>query len=75
MPLYEFKCRTCGHTFEELIRNQADEAEAACPTCGTKEVQRLLSATSLGFVSVGGGGGASTDSGGGGCGGGHGGFT
>ena len=74
MPLYEFKCRTCGHTFEELIRNQADEAEAACPTCGTKDVQRLLSATSsLGFVSVGGGG-ASTGSSGG-CGGGHGGFT
>ncbi|MGC4114350.1 MAG: zinc ribbon domain-containing protein [Myxococcales bacterium] len=73
MPLYEFKCRTCGHTFEELIRNHADEADAACPTCGTKDVQRLLSTTSLGFVSVAGGG-ASTGSGGG-CGGGHGGFT
>ncbi len=72
MPLYEFKCRTCGRSFEELIRNQADEAEAACPTCGTKDVQRLLSATSLGFVSV--GGGASAGSGGG-CGGGHGGFN
>lgn len=73
MPLYEFKCRTCGHTFEDLIRNPADEAETKCPTCGTGDVQRLLSATSLGFVSVGGGGASSGSSGG--CGGGHGGFT
>jgi len=73
MPLYEFKCRTCGHTFEDLIRNAADEAAASCPTCGTKEVQRLLSTTALGFVSASGGG--ATTGGGGGCGGGHGGFS
>jgi putative FmdB family regulatory protein len=74
MPLYEFKCRSCGSTFEDLIRNAADEAAAACPTCGAKEAQRLLSAAALGFVGV---SGAATASGGGGggCGGGHGGFT
>lgn len=73
MPLYEFKCRTCGNNFEDLIRNAADEASASCPACGAKDVQRLLSATALGFVSA--PGSVSTSGGGGGCGGGHGGFT
>ena len=31
MPLYEFKCRACGHRFEELVRlGETPE----CPKCG-----------------------------------------
>ncbi|MBI5547084.1 MAG: zinc ribbon domain-containing protein [Deltaproteobacteria bacterium] len=75
MPLYEFRCRICGNTFEELVRNSADEAGAACPVCGDKDVQRLLSASALGFVSAAGAGGSAGGSSSGGCGGGHGGFT
>ena len=66
MPLYEFKCVCCGHTFEDLIRNPAEEA--CCPTCGAKDVQRLLSKTAPGLVGVSGsqsvGGGSGGSSGG-----------
>jgi len=73
MPLYEFRCATCGNAFEELVRNAADQADLKCPVCGSANPQRLLSAT------FGGGSGESAASGGGGggggCGGGHGGFS
>lgn len=58
MPLYEFQCRVCGRSYEELIRNAADEQATACPECGSKEVARLLSApASCGSESLGGSGG------------------
>ncbi len=40
MPLYEFACKTCEHTFEELVFN--GEA-VACPECHADKVERLLS--------------------------------
>jgi putative FmdB family regulatory protein len=40
MPLYEYACRKCQHTFEELVfGNEAVE----CPRCHTGKVERLLS--------------------------------
>lgn len=40
MPLYEFACPKCKHTFEELVFN----GEAVeCPHCHTPKVERLLS--------------------------------
>ncbi len=43
MPIYEFKCASCGHQFEELILGHLDMSEICCPKCSKKEVQRLLS--------------------------------
>ena len=40
MPIYEFSCKACGARFEELV---ARDATAACPECGSAEVERLLS--------------------------------
>lgn len=40
MPLYEFACKKCDHTFEELVL--AREA-VQCPHCQTEDVERLLS--------------------------------
>jgi putative FmdB family regulatory protein len=42
MPLYDFKCRKCGHRFEELVRLN-DPAD--CPKCHTRNAERLFSAT------------------------------
>jgi putative FmdB family regulatory protein len=40
MPLYEYACQTCEHTFEQLVLN----GEAVeCPECHASEVERLLS--------------------------------
>ena len=42
MPLYDFKCRACGHRFDELVRlGETPE----CPKCHDKEPERLFSAT------------------------------
>ena len=43
MPLYEFACRKCEHTFETLVRNDAELTSVACPECQAAEVERLLS--------------------------------
>jgi putative FmdB family regulatory protein len=40
MPLYEYACRRCDHTFEELVLNGE---QVACPECRTTQVERLLS--------------------------------
>lgn len=58
MPMYEYRCRTCGQGFEELVRGPADEAELCCPACGADEPKRCLSACA---VRVGGGDFAGSD--------------
>lgn len=40
MPLYEFACSQCEHTFEELVFNSEP---VECPRCHTPKVERLLS--------------------------------
>jgi putative FmdB family regulatory protein len=40
MPLYEFRCRACGHSFEILI---GGGATPVCPLCGGQDLERLLS--------------------------------
>ncbi|MFF0714958.1 FmdB family zinc ribbon protein [Streptomyces bauhiniae] len=63
MPRYEYRCRTCGDTFE-LSRPMAESAAlAACPE-GHDDTVKLLSA-----VAVGGSSAAPAPSGGGGGGG------
>jgi putative FmdB family regulatory protein len=42
MPLYEYKCRSCGKTFE-VIQRFSDEPLATHPECGGL-VDKLLSA-------------------------------
>ncbi|WP_306330522.1 FmdB family zinc ribbon protein, partial [Streptomyces venezuelae] len=47
MPRYEFRCRTCGDTFE-LSRPMAESsAPASCPA-GHDDTVKLLSAVAVG---------------------------
>jgi putative FmdB family regulatory protein len=40
MPIYDYKCRGCGHFFEELVKlGQVPD----CPSCGSKELEQLIS--------------------------------
>ncbi|MEU2235552.1 FmdB family zinc ribbon protein [Streptomyces vietnamensis] len=72
MPRYEYRCRTCGDTFE-LSRPMAESsAPAACPA-GHDDTVKLLSAVVVGGSSnaapaQGGGGGGGGCCGGGCCG-------
>jgi putative FmdB family regulatory protein len=40
MPLYEYACQKCEHTFEALV--QGDE-QVECPECQSRKLERLLS--------------------------------
>ncbi|MFI8290154.1 zinc ribbon domain-containing protein [Streptomyces sp. ms191] len=64
MPRYEYRCRTCGDTFE-LNRPMAESsAPASCPD-GHDDTVKLLSAVAVGGTAK--GGGAPAGGGGGGC--------
>lgn len=41
MPIYEFTCESCQHTFEELVLSRSEKI--ACPKCGTSKVERAMS--------------------------------
>jgi putative FmdB family regulatory protein len=47
VPIYEFACQSCGHRFEELVGSHVglDDADVACPECGSANPERLLSAS------------------------------
>ncbi|MEV4947477.1 zinc ribbon domain-containing protein [Streptomyces sp. NPDC053755] len=69
MPRYEYRCRTCGDTFE-LSRPMAESsAPAACPE-GHDDTVKLLSAVAVGGTATGGGPAPASGGGGGCCGGG-----
>ena len=40
VPLYDFRCRACGHEFEALVR-PANAPQ--CPECHATDLERLLS--------------------------------
>jgi putative FmdB family regulatory protein len=40
MPLYEFNCKQCEHTFETLVFG---DEQVECPQCQATKVERLLS--------------------------------
>jgi len=40
MPLFDFRCRSCGHVFEALIR--PGHATPACPECQGVDLEKLL---------------------------------
>jgi len=43
MPLYEYRCRSCGRTFEKLRRIDDADRNLDCPECHSEEVERRLS--------------------------------
>ena len=61
MPLYEYRCGSCGMAFEKYVRAWGEEV--SCPVCTSARVEKLVS--SFAFASA---GGAVTGSMGGGCG-------
>ena len=43
MPIYEYRCRTCGESFEKLVRMSTAIESIECPSCGERQAERLLS--------------------------------
>ena len=43
MPIFEYKCESCGSKFEKLVR-RADQMEGLhCPDCGEKHLSQQYS--------------------------------
>jgi putative FmdB family regulatory protein len=43
MPIYEFQCRKCGKTFEQLMFPSDPDDIAVCPICGENDTCKLMS--------------------------------
>jgi len=40
VPVYEYQCSKCGQTFEIIVSLSRRDAEAVCPSCGSRDVTR-----------------------------------
>ncbi len=43
MPIYEYKCQSCGHEMEAM-QKMADEPLVDCPECGKPSLSKKVSA-------------------------------
>ncbi len=51
MPIYEYRCESCGGKFEELVFRR--DEKVVCKLCGAESVERLISAHAVGASSGG----------------------
>ncbi|MGE5235814.1 MAG: FmdB family zinc ribbon protein [Acidobacteriota bacterium] len=43
MPTYEYRCKACGHRFEEFLTiSEYAKHKAKCPKCKGRKVERVL---------------------------------
>jgi putative FmdB family regulatory protein len=54
MPMYEYRCETCEHSFEALVFGDDD---VSCPECEGEKLERLLSLPGLAQAQTASGGG------------------
>jgi putative FmdB family regulatory protein len=45
MPIYEYKCFSCGHQFERLVRQSSTPPaeETGCPSCRGQDLEQMPS--------------------------------
>lgn len=43
MPIYEYQCRKCGEFFEKIQKVNEGAESVACPYCGEREPEKVLS--------------------------------
>lgn len=49
MPLYDYSCRACGHTFDAIVTLRTADA-VRCPECDGTDLERLLGLPARGKV-------------------------
>jgi putative FmdB family regulatory protein len=47
MPVYEYLCKACKHEYSEILTIKESEDVPACPSCGSEDVQKLISSVSV----------------------------
>lgn len=48
MPIYEFRCQSCGNEFEKLV-SFSDTSVPGCPACQSADVKRQIAAPAIHF--------------------------
>jgi putative FmdB family regulatory protein len=48
MPVYSYRCRDCGETFDLLVGVVADEEKPKCAVCKSTNLEKLLSTFGVG---------------------------
>lgn len=48
MPIYEYACDSCRKKFSFFVRNVTTHRTPACPKCGKKGMQRVISSFRVG---------------------------
>jgi putative FmdB family regulatory protein len=48
MPLYEYRCSACDHTFERIVKF-SDPPLKTCPKCGKETVHQVIHAPAVQF--------------------------
>ncbi|OGA23684.1 MAG: FmdB family transcriptional regulator [Betaproteobacteria bacterium RIFCSPLOWO2_02_FULL_67_26] len=43
MPIYEYRCNSCGHE-KEVLQRMSDKPLTKCPECGKRTFHKLVSA-------------------------------
>jgi len=43
MPIYEYRCETCGEGFELFVRSASGKSPPTCPKCGSTKVKKAIS--------------------------------
>jgi putative FmdB family regulatory protein len=43
MPIYEYRCKSCGHVIE-VLESASEKGKHACPKCGQPGMQKIFSA-------------------------------
>ena len=46
MPIYDYKCQTCGNIIEVFHRSESHKA-VTCSHCGSGELEKLISAPAV----------------------------
>ncbi|HXG50449.1 MAG TPA: FmdB family zinc ribbon protein [candidate division Zixibacteria bacterium] len=41
MPIYEYACRRCGHSFEQVVLSKSEQIR--CPKCDSRSITKQLS--------------------------------
>ncbi len=49
MPLYKYHCTECDNEFKVLQKNGEKDEEPACPECGSRKVDRMISRVGIRF--------------------------
>ena len=47
MPIYQYKCQRCGEITEFFSHSFFNSETLACPSCGNRNLERLISAPNL----------------------------